>query len=190
MARLALLLAVPLLVAAFAGCLEEQMGSAKSGKSAKGLGGSIASELGARLVPTTEELWNDPETSPHPAYNYPTLTHPPAGEIVNPWLRPIPATPLPAKITGFSHVAQVSGTTSGTGMSVIGSVAILPSGSGARFVDISDPTKPVVVGQVQGGSRGSDTIVYPDGRIVSVLATGSPRIQMVDITNPAAPLSL
>lgn len=188
MARLVFSVAL-LLALAFAGCLDGTSGSSKSIGSVK-IGANVQARVGLGLEPSLEPLWYDPETAPHPAFDYPTLSHPPAGEIKNPWLRPIPAAPLPANIVGLKHVAQVKGAPSGAGMSLIGSIAILPSGSGTRFVDISDPTKPTVIGTSQERSRGSDTIVYPNGRIVAVVATGGPRIGLIDITNPAAPIDL
>ncbi|HLE47275.1 MAG TPA: hypothetical protein VI818_03175 [Candidatus Thermoplasmatota archaeon] len=180
-----LLLGIVLVTLAFAGCVEDMAGSGKSAKNAKGLGGGKVADLAGKLVPVAEGLWYDPETTPHPAYNYPTLSHPPA-EINNPWLKPIPMGAMPAKIVGLQQAAQVKDAPSGAGMSLIGSIAILPANP-TRFIDISDPLKPVKVGESKERSRGSDTIVYPDGRIVAVLATGTARIGLVDITNPAAP---
>jgi hypothetical protein len=189
MAR-AVLVAVVLLTLTFAGCLSEDDAATKSAK-ARGIGAKDAkAALGTLLTPSVEPLWWNPETFPHPAYNYPTLSNPPQGDLVNPWLKPIPAATLPSPIAGLKHVAQVKGTTSGAGMSLIGGIAILPSGTGTRFVDIRDPAHPSVVGTSPERSRGSDTIVYPNGRIIAVVATGGPRIGLIDITNPAAPIDL
>jgi hypothetical protein len=190
MARAALLLTAILLTVAFAGCVGDTSMSSKTAKAKSLAGKGLAKSVGTLLVPTDTPLWSDPETFPHPAFNYPTLSSPPAGEIRNPWLRPIAAAPLPSPISGLKLVAQAKGAPSSAGMSLIGSIAILPSGTGTRFVDISNPAAPNVVGMSPERSRGSDTIVYPNGRIVAVLATGGPRIALVDITDPVHPLDL
>src|SRR5687768_993948 len=163
----------------FAGCLDP----------ASNLETPDASDLTGLLVPTTEPLWKDPETTPHPLFNYPTLSHPPTDLERNPWLKPIPKIDLPKPIRGLQHVAKVEGATSGAGMSLIGSLAILPANP-TRIVDISDPTHPRAIGACPKSSRGSDTIVYPDGRIVMVLATGGAALPVVDITDPTNPVEL
>src|SRR5687768_4055413 len=126
-------LVAPFVIAAtllLAGCLETEPVSEEPDKV----------EKIANAVPAKEPLWYNPQTFPHPKFNYPTLTNPPT-EITNPWLRPIPAAQLPTHISGFEHVAQVKGAPRGAGMSLIGSIAILPANP-TYFVDISDPTKP------------------------------------------------
>jgi hypothetical protein len=171
MARAILVLGV-VLILALAGCLDEVGSSSKTAKARALAAKSAASSLG-KLTPVTTPLWNNPETFPHPAYNYPTLSNPPQGTIGNPWLRPIAPGPMPATIAGLNHVAQDQGTTSGAGMSLI-----------------RDPTRPTVVGMSPERSRGSDTIVYPSGRILAVVATGGPRIGLIDITDPTHPVDL
>ncbi|HLE46747.1 MAG TPA: hypothetical protein VI818_00505, partial [Candidatus Thermoplasmatota archaeon] len=178
MARLAFLIAVPLLIVGLAGCLEETKTLTDQ-----------TTDVATGLLTPGEPLWYNPQTFPHPAYNYPTLTNLPNGTNVPKWLQPIPAAELPTKITGFQHVARVEGATSGAGMSIVGSIAILPANP-TRFVDISDPTKPKAVGSIGVGSRASDTIVYPDGRVVTVIATGQADLVAVDITDPANPVEL
>lgn len=171
-----LLLVGALLTTFFAGCLAED-------PAPKGV---EKPTIPALLVPVTTPLWYHPQTFPHPAFNYPTLTNPPNGTIENKWLRPIPAAELPKPIVGLQHVAQVENVPRGTGMSVIGSIAILPANP-TRFVDISDPTKPKLVGEFSASTRGSDTIVYPDGRIAAILATGGTEILALNITDPTKP---
>lgn len=137
------------------------------------------------LIPTLTPLWHHPETTPHPMFNYPTLTSPPQN-TTNPWLLPIPSTELPASITGIELAAPLDYDTSGAGMSIIGSIAVVPANP-TVFVDLSDPSAPKVAGTADVGSRGSDTIVYPDGTIAAVLATGGPNIAVIDITDPTHP---
>lgn len=168
------LLAVALAAPVMAGCLEPE---------------PIAKEIVpavSRLVPTMTPLWYHPQTFPHPAFNFPTLTNPPNGTIENVWLQPIAPVKLPDRIVGMSHVAKIENVPSGAGMSLIGGIAILPS-KPTRFVDIRDPMKPKVVGEFPNSTRGSDTIVYPDGRIAAILATGRADILALNITDPSKP---
>lgn len=186
MARSALVAAVAALLI-LTGCLETGGSSQSVGK--RSLGGSKdALSIAGSLLPTTEPLWKNPQYYPHPAYNYPTLTNPPQ-IFANPWLRPIPATELPANIQGLTKVSKVDGAARSSGMSIIGSLAILPS-SPTRIVDISDPTHPRVLSNFNVSARGSDTIVYPDGRIVVALATGGQPLVLVDITDPTNPYEI
>jgi hypothetical protein len=181
MARLALVGAVAALMF-LAGCVEEGSSARVAKKSALA---KEALSVAEGLLPTLEPLWINPQYYPHPLYNYPTLTNPP-NVISNPWLEPIPAKALPANIQGLTPVATVEGTARSSGMSVIGSLAILPS-SPTRIVDISDPTHPKILGEFNVSARGSDVIVYPDQRIVAVLATGGLAIVLADISDPTAP---
>lgn len=173
LARL-VLVALALAVPVFAGCLQPEA-----------VPKEVLPEV-TKLVPTSTPLWYHPQTFPHPAYNFPTLTNPPNGTIENVWLQPIPALKLPDKIAGMTHVAKIENVPSGAGMSLIGGIAILPA-KPTRFVDIRDPEQPKVVGTFPDSTRGSDTIVYPDGRIAAILATGGTDILAVNITDPAKP---
>src|SRR5688500_18603287 len=136
MSRLVLVGAVAALML-FAGCLEE--GGFSKSASKRSLGGAKeALSVVEGMLPTTEPLWQNPQYYPHPAYNYPTLTNPPQ-IISNPWLKPIDSKTLPTNIQGLTKVGQVDNPAArSSGMSVIGSLAILPS-SMTRLVDISDP---------------------------------------------------
>ncbi len=183
MSRLVLVGAVAALMF-FAGCIEE--GGFSKSASKRSLGGAKeALAVVEGMLPVTEPLWQNPQYYPHPAYNYPTLTNPPQ-IISNPWLKPIQSKELPTNIQGLNKVGQVDNPAArSSGMSVIGSLAILPS-SVTRLVDISDPTAPKVVGEFNVSARASDVIVYPDGTIVAVLASGR-AIVLADITDPVNP---
>ena len=182
MRRTLLLVAIVGLVG-FAGCIEN------SEKDEDKTGPGPQLPISTDLIPTDTPLWHHPETTPHPKFNYPTLTSPPKN-ITNPWLMPIPSIDLPQTITGIGLAAPIDNNTGGQGMSLIGSSAIVPSGDNTVFVDLRDPMHPTVVGTFDVGTRGSDTIVYPDGTIAAVLATGSSVIVVVDITDPTNPTEI
>ena len=178
--------------AAFSGCLEEG-GSVFTGKSKK-VGGKLADALAVLNLKPGDALWNDPQNTPHPAYNFPTLSSPATGEGVPKWWKPIPAAPLPATITGMELVSPTpEGVKRGAGMAIFGSIAIEP-GSNTTLVDISDPTKPVLLStfppqEGMTSHRGAATIAYPDGRLVTVFAT-SRGLDVWDITDPYEPEGL
>ena len=152
-------------------------------------------------------LYEDPQNTPHPAYNWPTLSHPAAGPDVPRWWRPINATGLPGAITGLDHLAQTPDVKEGAGIALFGSLAVVPSFSanstnqvtGAKtvglpsaVVDISDPTHPKVLGTFWtqlGSHRGATILAYPTGRLVTVISTGS-GLDVWDITDPTTPRPL
>lgn len=136
-------------------------------------------------------LWADPQNTPHPAYGWPTISSPPADPP--PWWQPIPASPLPATVTGMEHEARAAGVFKGAGMAAFGGIAVVPGfGSPTKIVDIRDPTTPVAIASFspqQGTHRGAAIIAYPDGRLVTVISTDSV-IDVWDITDPTSPQPL
>lgn len=163
-------------------------------------------------------LWDDPQNTPHPMFNWPTLSHPPVGPDLPEYWTPPPARALPQNITGLTHVAQADGVTSGGGMAAFGSLAVVPGfGSFSTLVDLSDPTAPQRISQFAGGKagsayyastpiigrpahfameaagagadRGAAIIAYPSGRLVTLLSTDTV-IESWDISNPRHPRAL
>src|SRR5687767_12976576 len=107
------------------------------------------------LLPSTEHLWYNPQTMSHPAFGFPTLTQPAIGKNgtnVPEFWKPIPAAQLPSHIMGLEHVTKAPKANQGAGMSVFGSLAVVPGFTGAPtyVYDISDPTKPVVLSKLKG----------------------------------------
>jgi hypothetical protein len=190
----ALVFTLVLLSTAFAGCLEEG-GSVFSGKSKK-VGRDVLSALPVLDLKPGQALWNDPQNTPHPAYNFPTLSSPAIGEGVPRFWKPIDAAALPAAIAGIDLLAPTpAGTVRGAGIAIFGSLAIVPGyGKNTTIVDISSPAKPVVLSQFmpQEGMtnhRGATTIAYPEGRLVTVISTGR-GLDVWDITDPYSPQPL
>lgn len=142
------------------------------------------------LLARADPMWRAPQDFPHPAFGWPTLTNPPEGENVPEWWRPIPWNELPASIEGIEHEATLPDTSGGAGMAAFGSLVVLPTTSGSTYtVDISDPTNPKVLGEIEISTRGAAIIPYPDGRLVTVLATATD-ILVWDITDPTDPQDL
>ncbi|HET6405016.1 MAG TPA: hypothetical protein VFH78_10240 [Candidatus Thermoplasmatota archaeon] len=136
-------------------------------------------------------LFNDPENAPHPLFGWPTLIAPAQGPNVPSFWQPIQGVPLPDAIAGVAHVVQADGVASGGGISLFGSLAIVPGYSKESYiVDISDPTAPKILSTfepVQGAHRGSAVIAYPDGKLVAVFSTGA-GFEAWDITDPTNPV--
>jgi hypothetical protein len=183
MSRLpAILLVTPLLAAALAGCVQTPSGTQEV---------DPASVLG--LLPATEPLWNNPQTAPHPLFNYPTLSNPATGANIPSWWNPIPVRPLPEQITGMELVTAAGDQMKqGAGMSVFGSLAVVPGyGEPTAIFDISDPEAPVLLSTLDDEShRNVDFIAYPSGRLVIVLSTGAGILPVWDITDPTDPKHL
>jgi len=151
-------------------------------------------------------LWDDPQNTPHPMFNFPTLSNPPAaGKSMSEYWTPPPARPLPAHITGLRHVAQATEVPSGGGMAAFGGLVVLPGfGNSSSVVDIRDPENPTLLSSFNDGydakglnhgileqfgigtHRGAAIIAYPSGRLVTVIAT-STVIESWDITDPTHP---
>jgi hypothetical protein len=136
-------------------------------------------------------LWNDPQDTPHPKWDWATLSNPPAsGQLPKAW-RPIPAAALPAHIMGLSHVVQTGGNVSaGAGIALFGSIAVVPEDAKrAHFVDISDPAHPKPLSSIDSSGRGAAIIAYPDGRLVTAIST-SPGFDVIEFTDPVHPVML
>jgi hypothetical protein len=190
MKAVAFAFALAMVSVAFAGCLEE--GNSFFGGKSKKLGRE-ATKVAALDLKPGEALWSDPQNAPHAAYNYPTLSAPATGEGVPKYWKPIPPAILPTQISGLELLSpSPEGTSRGAGIAVFGSLAIVPGYSqSTTIVDISDPAKPVVLSQFmpQEGMtshRGAATIAYPDGRLVTVIAT-SRGWDVWDLTDPTMP---
>ena len=202
------LLAASLLTAAFvlAGCAAPDEGAPATGAD----GASDLANLGpgtlyeaaetaegavAGLFAAAEPLYRDPQNTPHPAFNFPTLAWPAAGEDVPDLWKPIPPAPLPDQITGLELVKKVDGVPSGAGIAIFGSLVVVPGfGANSSVVDISDPTAPKVLALFDpqeglGTHRGAAFVPYPDGRLVAVISTG-PGIDVWDLTDPTKPAPL
>ena len=163
-------------------------------------------------------LWDDPQNTPHPMFGWPTLSRPPVGEGVPSYWVPPPARPLPATITGLTHLVHSDDIPQGGGMAAFGGLVVMPGfGVASSIVDIRDPANPKVLsrfgderaargsgigdtgyggmGHVAteaaglGADRGAAIIAYPSGRLVTVLSTSSD-IESWDITEPNRPRRL
>ncbi|MEK6986149.1 MAG: hypothetical protein AABX89_07190 [Candidatus Thermoplasmatota archaeon] len=138
-------------------------------------------------------LYADPQNTPHPAYNWPTLSHPAVGDNVPKYWAPSQSLDLPTSFSDIALVKQTPGVGSGAGIGLFGSLAVVPGyGAPSYTVDISDPTNPTVLGTFEsqlGDHRGATVIAYPTGRLVTVISTGS-GLDVYDITDPTAPKPL
>jgi hypothetical protein len=160
----------------------------------------------AGLIAAGPAHWTDPQNAPHPAFNYATLSNPPAqGANVPTWWAPIPAAELPPTLSGIELLsATPDDLPTGAGIALFGSLAIVPGyqtppvTGGTRtvkpsaIVDISDPAHPKTLSHFdsQGGlHRGAIVIPYPDGRLVTVIST-SGLLDVFDITDPRNPVPL
>jgi hypothetical protein len=140
-------------------------------------------------------LYEDPQNTPHPAYNWPTVTAPAVGPGVPDLWKPNQGTDLPMDVTALEFVAQTPGISSGAGIAIFGSLAVVPSYSttvNSSLVDISDPSDPKVIGSFLtqlDSHRGATIIAYPTGRMVTVISTGA-GLDVWDITDPTDPQPL
>lgn len=140
-------------------------------------------------------LWSDPQNTPHPAYGWATLSSPAVGDQLPAYWAPIAAKPLPETISGLEHIVKADGVEAGAGIAMFGSLAIVPGfGAPSSIVDISDPAKPVLLSTFKpqegmASHRGATTIAYPDGRLVTVIATGR-GLDVWDISDPTSPQPL
>ena len=139
-------------------------------------------------------LWLDPQNAPHPAFGWPTLSNPAVGDAVPTWWAPIQGVTLPEHVSGLEHVAATNDVVKrGAGIALFGSLAIVPGyGEPSLVLDISDPTAPMVLGEMttdKGNHRGAVVIPYPDGRLVTAISTGY-GFDVWDITDPTQPVNL
>jgi hypothetical protein len=191
--RIPFLLSGLLLVALFAGCLDsgdDDVGEPAGTPGARGYAYDGPGHLFAGPA-----LYHDPQNTPHPAYNWPTLSHPATGPGVPEWWQPNNGTDLPMEVTDLQPVAQTPGIESGAGIALFGRLAVVPSYSTtvpSKVVDISDPSDPKVLGEFLtqlGSHRGATIIAYPTGRLVTVISTGG-GLDVWDISDPTQPLPL
>jgi hypothetical protein len=187
-----ILLAAALMGALFAGCLDDSPDGPRDEPVSplRGYDYTGPGELFAGPA-----LYEDPQNTPHPAYNWPTLSHPAVGPGVPRYWQPMNGTDLPVSVTTLEHVVQTAGVSAGAGIALFGSLAVVPSYSttiNSSIVDISDPTDPKVIGTFLtqlGDHRGATIIAYPTGRLVTVISTGS-GLDVWDITDPTSPQPL
>lgn len=190
MKALALTLSVVLVALPLAGCLQPGASSEKASGAAKKLGSALPAV--SELLSAGDPLWRDPQNTPHPAYNWPTVSHPAITEA-RPYWKPIEPAQLPAVIRGISLLAKSpEGLVKGAGIAVFGSLVVVPGyGANSSVVDISDPAKPRVLStfmpqEGMSSHRGATFIAYPDGRLVTVISTGR-GLDVWDLTNPEFP---
>lgn len=143
----------------------------------------------AGLLSATASLWPDHENEPHPAFGWPTLTHPSTDASVPEWWTPIAPAALPETVSGLEHVAPASEhVSSGGGIALFGRLAIVPgNGAGSAILDITDPAAPKLLSTFEGEHRGAATIAYPDGRLAAIISTGA-GIEAWNITDPRNPV--
>lgn len=156
-----------------AGCLEEEPGVKQT---------AVDDLVASLLAPPIEDaLWNDPQLFPHPAFNWPTLTHVPANAPAL-W-QPIVGRDLPDPVKAVKHLAQAGSGSTGDGIAVFGRLVVTPGGI---ILDITDPAKPIVLNDmdVKPGGRQAVIIPFPDGKLYAAFATGSGNVPIWDITDP------
>lgn len=143
-------------------------------------------------------VFDDARTRAHAAFGWPTMTQPYGedGSIVNEWLAPIDPAQLPDVLSKMDLLASAPDAVSGAGIAVFGKIAVLPQhGNGQTLLlDISDPSGPVVLSQLEGSenvtTRDTDVVIHPDGRITAVFATNEGVVTVYDITDPTWPVRL
>ncbi|MHB8584511.1 MAG: LVIVD repeat-containing protein [Thermoplasmatota archaeon] len=182
MARAALLIAVTALLAAplLAGCITAPNGAV--------IAQSHPAADSGLLMAQNASLWPDHENEPHPAFNWPTITHPAIGGKVPYWWQPIPNATVPSQITGLNHVAQTGGVPAGAGIAVFGRIALVPTDGPKEYVvNLTDPTHPSRLSEYDaGGERGAAIMAFPDGRLYGVVST-TPGFDVVNLTDPTNP---
>ncbi len=138
------------------------------------------------LMAQAASLWPDHENEPHPAFGWPTLTHPAVNGTVPEWWQPIANATVPADIKGLSHLAKSpDAVKSGAGIALFGRLALVPSdGPDAYVLDITNPASPQILSHYPGGGeRGAAIMAFPDGRLYGVVST-TPGFDVVNITDP------
>jgi hypothetical protein len=147
------------------------------------------------LFASAEPLYVDPQNTPHPTFNWPTLVYPAMGSLPNKWWAVANSTSLPTTITDLALVSSTEGVPTGAGIAIFGSLVVVPGyGAPTAVVDISDPTNPTVLSTFEPqenitNHRGAAFIPYPDGRLVTVISTGA-GIDVWDLTDPTMPAPL
>jgi hypothetical protein len=148
------------------------------------------------LLARAQPLWHAPQDFPHPAFGWPTLTNPPEGADIPDWWQPITEHALPESISGMAHLAgtldneEEHRLPAGGGFAAFGSLVVMPTYEAETFImDISDITQPRVLSTIEPQTRGAIIIPYPDGTLITVLATSNDLL-VYDITDPENPEDL
>ena len=190
-----MLLAAALMATVFSGCLDGGSDSDLPSGDAAAYGQPGYLYDGPGTLFAGPALYEDPQNTPHPAYNWPTVSHPAVGAGVPDLWKPNQGTDLPTEINDLSLVAETPEVTSGAGIAIFGSLAVVPAYStteNSSIVDISDPSNPKVIGTFLtqlNNHRGATIIAYPTGRLVTVISTGQ-GLDVWDITDPTSPQPL
>ncbi len=190
------LLAASLLAAAFLlpGCVAPDDAASQAVEPLASLGAGALYNGTGLLFAAQQPLYPDPQNTPHPAFNWPTLAWPAAGEGVPDLWKPINGTGLPGAFTGLGLVSN-AGVSSGAGVALFGSIAVVPGfGAPTTVVNISEPARPTILSSFypqEGMSthRGAAFIPYPTGELVVVISTGA-GIDVWDLTDPRDPQPL
>lgn len=192
--RQRMFLAAALLGSLFAGCLDSSNapGSSDPDPTVQQSGVAGYAYDGPGHLFAGPALYEDPQNTPHPAYNWPTVSHPAVGDDVPKWWKPNNGTDLPVQVSALEHVVQTPGVEAGAGIALFGSLAVVPSYSttlNSSIVDISNPADPKVIGSFLtqlGNHRGATIIAYPTGRLVTVISAEG-GLDVWDITDPTQP---
>lgn len=171
------------------------------------MAGCISADVASPASVDDAGTADDPEVppgqyEPHPAYGFPTNGLLPVADgnetrIVQQdgtvqWFRPKGAD-LPGTLSSMQAVTHVDGTSTGGGIAVLGPLAFIGGRSSGplQVVDLSDPTQPEVVGEVENVPvRDADTILFPDGRLVVVTTAGGSEQFATDVTDPEDPVQV
>lgn len=187
-------LAALLLGVAFSGCISDEGDVPDVGDVVENLGAGPLYNATGGLFAATEPLYRDPQNTPHPSFNFPTLTWPAAGADVPALWRPINGTALPATLTSLQLVKN-AGVGQGAGIALFGSLAVVPGyGASTTVLNISEPARPIILSSFypqegMANHRGAAFIPYPTGQLVVVISTGS-GIDVWDLTDPKDPRPL
>jgi hypothetical protein len=192
MTRLVLVLAVGLLIVPLAGCLGNDATHLSGSAKAKGVRTLGARALAQDLL-ADGRLWTDSQNFPHPAFGWPTLSSPATGDGLPAHWAPIAPKALPDPIKSIKLLSKSPAEVkSGAGIAMFGSLAVVPGyGKDSAVVDVSDPAHPKTLGlfkpqEGMASHRGATIIAYPNGRLVTVISTGT-GLDAWDITDPTHP---
>jgi len=139
-----------------------------------------------------EQVFEDPQTDAHPAFDFPTFTtlpEDPPAEAPHYW-QPIPKNNFTVDDLSVEVVGEDPNDASpGTGIALFGQVAIIPGrGTGNTWVyDISDPENPELLSEFSAPGRDVDTVAFPDGSLYAAFATDQGVVPVWDLTNPEDP---
>jgi hypothetical protein len=142
------------------------------------------------IAPSEEPLFANPQTAPHPAFDYPTFTTLSDDEDMPELWEPIDPASFDTSDLELNHTGEDPGDAEyGSGIAIFGSMVIVPGRStGSSWVfDISDPENPELVSEFGAPGRDVDTLAFPDGRLYAVFATDSGVVPVWNLTNPEDP---